>query len=452
MTTATKEPQILDASVSQPTRYCVPFFIRDEQIKVNIEKVKGRIEGWEGDAPRPGPVAIACFGPSLNDTWEQLRGFETIISCSGAHKFLIERNIVPRYHVEVDPRAHKVKLIGEPHPDVEYLIASTCHPSVLDHLAGFNVKLWHVFDNQEDAKRTLPHGEWALTGGSSVGLRAMTIARFLGFVDLHVFGMDGCEGQTGKHAAEHPSQPKGHAITVYDGVTYKTTASMLECARQTWHELDQMPGVTAKFYGEGLVQHMAQHYVPKPIPIDQAAIGSLKPRLISAEYVALNAQLHKDNLAYGVGGGKHADTVLKLVAGLQKPGQPPVSVLDYGCGKSYLQKALPFPIFEYDPAIPGKQESPRAADLVVATDVLEHIEPPLLPFVLDDLRRCVKQIGYFTISTRAAVKVLADGRNAHLIQEGKQWWRTTLQQFFMVGKIIEKGSQLHVIVAPKGKA
>jgi hypothetical protein len=48
--------------------------------------------------------------------------------------------------------------------------------------------------------------------------------------------------------------------------------------------------------------------------------------------------------------------------------------------------------------------------------------------------------------------VLSDGRNAHLIQEGKQWWRTTLQQFFLVGKIIDKGSQLHVIVAPKGKA
>jgi uncharacterized Rossmann fold enzyme len=444
MTTATKEPQILDASVAQPVRYCVDLWLRDEQIKVNTARVKGRIEGWEGDAPRPGPVAIACFGPSLNDTWEQLKGFETIISCSGAHKFLIERGVIPAYHVEVDPRAHKVKLIGQPHQDVEYLIASTCHPDVLDHLAGYNVKLWHVFDNQEDAKRTLPHGEWALTGGSSVGLRSMTIARFLGFTDLHVFGMDGNQGTSGKHAAEHPSQPKGHAITVYDGVTYKTTASMLECARQTWHELDQMPGVTAKFYGEGLVQHMAKHYVPKPIPVETAAIGSLKPRLISAEYVALNAQLHKDNLAYGVGGGKHADTVLKLADSLQTR-----SILDYGAGKGYLAKAIPFPIWEYDPAIPGKQESPRPADLVVCTDVLEHVEPSLLPFVLDDLRRCVKQIGYFTISTRAAVKVLSDGRNAHLIQEGKQWWRTTLQQFFLVGKIIDKGSELHVIVAPK---
>jgi hypothetical protein len=62
----------------------------------------------------------------------------------------------------------------------------------------------------------------------------------------------------------------------------------------------------------------------------------------------------------------------------------------------------------------------------------------------------VKQIGYFTISTRAAVKVLADGRNAHLIQKDKVWWRAQLAQFFLVAKIIEKGAELHVIVAPKG--
>src|SRR2546430_16920263 len=46
-----------------------------------------------------------------------------------------------------------------------------------------------------------------------------------------------------------------------------------------------------------------------------------------------------------------------------------------------------------------------------------------ISYVLDDLRRCVKKIGYFTIHTGAAQKKLADGRNAHLIQEGEMWWR-----------------------------
>jgi hypothetical protein len=437
-------PIRLDHTKPQSVQYAVDLRIRDEQIKVNTARVLGRIAPQHDT--RVLPIAIACYGPSLNDTWEQIRDFQFVISCSGSHKFLLERGIVPRWHVEVDPRAHKIELLGEPHPDVEYLVASTCHPAYVEHLLKFNatVKLWHVFENKADAIRTLPPGEWALTGGCSVGLRALTIARFFGFLEQHVFGMDGSEGPTGKHAAAHPSQPKGHALVEYEGVTYQTTPSMLECARGTWHELNQMPDVKATFYGTGLIQHMAQHYVPNPIGKGKAMIGMVKPELISVEYAALNAQLHRENLAYGIGGGRHAPTVLKLVESLQTR-----SVLDYGCGKGYLAKAIPFPIWEYDPAIPMKAESPRPADLVVCTDVLEHIEPEKLGPVLEDLQRCVRKVGFFVIHTGPAQKTLADGRNAHLLQRDAQWWRLQLQQFFLVGQIKPAGVELYVIVGPK---
>jgi hypothetical protein len=46
--------------------------------------------------------------------------------------------------------------------------------------------------------------------------------------------------------------------------------------------------------------------------------------------------------------------------------------------------------------------------------------------------------------------VLADGRNAHLIQEDKKWWRQRLEQFFHVAKIWDTPPLLHVLVdAPK---
>jgi uncharacterized Rossmann fold enzyme len=441
-------PAVLDIGADINVQYCVPLWVRDENVKAAIARTKGRISGPVSPKDRGDiPVAIACFGPSLNDTWEQIKDFPVIISCSGAHKFLVDRGVTPTMHVEVDPRAHKVQLIGTPQAETEYLIASTCHPEVFDHLEGLNVKLWHVFSNEAEALRTLPRGEWALTGGSSVGLRALAIARHLGYTKLHVFGMDGSEGATGKHAAAHPSQPKGHSIVVHNGVEYKTTPSLLACAKQTFHELNQLYDVDAIFHGDGLVQAMAKDYVRVPADPNKAILGMSKPPLITDEYCRLNAALHKSNVAYGVGGGKHADTVLKLADSLKTR-----SVLDYGCGKGYLAKALDFPIWEYDPAIPGKQDSPRPADLVCCTDVLEHVEPERLIYVLDDLRRCVKQIGYFTISTRAAGKVLEDGRNAHLIQHGKGWWEKRLREYFTVGKIIEKGAELHVIVAPKGKA
>jgi len=442
--------QVLDVHTKQPVSYCIPLWLRDEQIRQNSARIAARIEPFVGR--REDAIAVVCFGGSLNETWEQVRSFRYVMSCSGAHKFLIERGLVPTWHVEVDPRAHKVGLIGPPHVDVEYLIASTCHPTVIDHLAGFNVKLWHVFDATEDGHRLIPHGEWALTGGCDVGLRALTIAAFLGFRDLHVFGMDQSAGteaapREARHAADHPHSRQKFAVTEYEGVRYLTTPSMLEAARQLAHELDQMPSVQTTFYGDGLAQHMMRHYQPKPVRDTRpflTGIAANKPRLISTEYADLNARLHRDNLAYGVGGGKHAKTVLQLCDRLKT-----TSVLDYGCGKGYLAKALPFPIWEYDPAIPGKQESPRPADLVVCTDVLEHIEPDKLAFVLDDLRRCTRKVGYFVIHTGPAAKTLPDGRNTHLIQQGRRWWEKKLRTFFQIGRVYEVGPELWFVVAPK---
>ena len=437
--------QRLDPSAKQNVRYCIDLWLRDQQINSAIRRSLPQVVPTQSTDDEP--FAVACFGPSLADTWEELKPFgRRIMTCSGSHRFLIDHGIVPQFHVEVDPREHKVDLIGEPHPDVRYLIASTCHPKVFDHLSKNDVRLWHVFDNADDAIRTLPQGEWALTGGCSVGLRCLTLARFLGYRNLHVFGMDGCEGKTGKHAAPHPNQAKGHAITVVDGVEYKTTPGFLEAARQTFHELDQMPDVTAKFYGDGLVQALAKTYVRKPASQKSLAYG--KGILITDAYRKMNSELHNSRLDFGVGGGRYAEVVTKLAATL---GERP-SVLDYGCGKGLLGKALTFPIWEYDPAILEKSEPPRAADLVVCTDVLEHIEPDCLDAVLMDLSRCVKRIGYFVIHIGPSMKTLPDGRNAHLIQEGKDWWTERIARVFAVAKVIDKAPLIHFVVAPKKAA
>jgi hypothetical protein len=85
----------------------------------------------------------------------------------------------------------------------------------------------------------------------------------------------------------------------------------------------------------------------------------------------------------------------------------------------------------YDPAFPEYGE-PKTADIVCCIDVLEHIEPLLLNNVLDDLHRIVSKAGFFTIHTGPAIKVLLDGRNAHLIQEPSSWWLKRLTDYFEV--------------------
>lgn len=433
----------LDPTQPQKVQYAIPTWLRDEQIKVNIKAVKGRIEPYY--EPRNEPIAIVCFGPSLNDTWEKIKDFKYVMSCSGAHKFLIEKGIIPTWHIEVDPRQHKVTLMGEPNKDVEYLIASTCHPKLLEHLKDFNVKLWHVFDPKDEV--ILPKGEWMLTGGCGVGVRCITLSRFLGFKDQHIFGMDGSEGISGKHASEHPNQARESMECPYDGVTYKTTPAFLEAARNTFYELNSFKDVTPTFHGEGLVQHMARNWKPER-PKGEVLFAFSDQELISPELIELNRKLHTEHLEYGVGGSKYADIAKDLMKRVQ--GQ---SLLDYGCGKGYLGKALDFPVWEYDPAIPGKDNLPRAADVVICADVLEHIEPERIDSVIKHIAKCTRKTAFFAIYSGPAKKTYSDGRNTHLIQEKQWWWINKLSHFFDVAKdgIIQLDPILHVLCTPKGK-
>lgn len=139
--------------------------------------------------------------------------------------------------------------------------------------------------------------------------------------------------------------------------------------------------------------------------------------LITEHYARLNRQLHLERPDYGTSGEKWAEMVVKLA---NKMGTR--SILDYGSGKGTLASALNLPISEYDPCIPGKEESPRKHDLVVCTDVLEHIEIECLNDVLDDLKRCTGHKAFLVVATRPAKKTLPDGRNTHLIQRSARWW------------------------------
>ena len=438
----------MEFSQTYGTKYCIPTWLRDEQVRIAIKKVPGRVVPYEG--LREDPVAVVGFGPSLKATVEEVRGFKYIISCSGAHRFLIERGIIPTWHVEVDPRDHKIGLLGPADPRVTYLPSSTSHPKYLDHVldSGASVLLWHVFTNEEEGSRIIPPGEWMVTGGADAGLRSLVMARLLGFTNIHVFGIDGSAGaEEESHAMAHPNSPGKFFKCEFpeqSGQIFMTTPALMSCAKSFPHEVDQLKDAVVTFHGKGLVQTIMAHHKPK-LPA-AADLAYQKPSLITDEYRLLNKQLHASNPQYGTSGVKHVETVLKLAESIGTK-----SVLDYGCGKGLLAKGLPFPVWEYDPAIEGKDELPRPADLVVCTDVLEHIEPDLLKPVLADLARCVKKVGYFVIHAGPAKKKLADGRNAHLIQQGKAWWEKVLGKYFDVAKIIEDGPELRVVVGPKSK-
>ena len=108
-----------------------------------------------------------------------------------------------------------------------------------------------------------------------------------------------------------------------------------------------------------------------------------------------------------------------------------------------LEKALGFKINNYDPCIAGLDSEPKPAEFVVCGDVLEHIEPEYLDNVLDDIQRVTLNTCYLIIATQPAMKILPDGRNAHLIQEGFGWWAPKLAARFNVMSYKNLGGELH---------
>ena len=81
--------------------------------------------------------------------------------------------------------------------------------------------------------------------------------------------------------------------------------------------------------------------------------------------------------------------------------------------------------------------------------MLEHIEIDLLDNVLDELRSITPNLGFFSIHTGPAIKVLSDGRNAHLIQKPSSWWLPRLCQRFEIEGLSASAGGFCVLVTPK---
>ena len=177
----------------------------------------------------------------------------------------------------------------------------------------------------------------------------------------------------------------------------------------------------------------------------------MQAAVISDDYRRIQNQLHAANPGYGVMSVLYAPTVAKIVNGYGV-----ASLLDYGAGKGRLGMELvklvkrPLRITPYDPAIPGWDAEPRPDEMVCCIDVLEHIEPDRLDAVLDDLARLTRRVGFFTVHTGPAERILPDGRNAHLIQEKAAWWLPRILARFELQNYSRQPNGFSVLVTPEG--
>ena len=167
--------------------------------------------------------------------------------------------------------------------------------------------------------------------------------------------------------------------------------------------------------------------------------------LISDDYRTQQETLH-ENPNYGVASVQYAPIVSEICNTLEVQ-----HLLDYGAGKCRLFQHLkvkhPMKLQAYDPGVAKLSAHPVPAEMVACIDVLEHIEPEYLNNVLDDLARLTECVAFLTIHTGPAVKVLADGRNAHLTQQPLEWWLPKLWERFDIQTVQVTGEHAFYVIA-----
>lgn len=151
----------------------------------------------------------------------------------------------------------------------------------------------------------------------------------------------------------------------------------------------------------------------------------------AAQYLIEQYRLLHKTMPYGNTSESLKSFVLPFVRFLK-----PKSILDYGCGQSRLLEILrqeskvDAELYRFDPAIEEYEVLvPQKIDLIICTDVLEHIPEDGLDDVLKTIKAKSDNV-IFTICCRKAVHNLPDGQNCHCTVKEKKWWILRLREYF----------------------
>jgi len=105
------------------------------------------------------------------------------------------------------------------------------------------------------------------------------------------------------------------------------------------------------------------------------------------------------------------------------------TMLDYGCGKAQHHD-LTWKATKYDPAIPEFNVKPIGTfDLVISTDVLEHIPEENIDNIIADIFSYQGKWVFVSVCCREAREILPNGMNAHATVKPEDWWKDKFNKY-----------------------
>jgi len=208
------------------------------------------------------PLYIVCSGPSLSETWTELKDRPgEIWALNAAYDWLCRKGIRPDYGICLACEDPILNYFQEAGKDDKFLFASQTHPKLMDRILerGGQIMLWHPA-HPEEWKIPIPR-ENQIYGGGTIGTRSFDLAWVLGFRDVHLLGMDACLSPDGRIAVEtpiHDSDRHGLATYVVNGRAFVAMGSHARQVEDFASLINPLKGMSVTLYGDGMLQWSQQ--------------------------------------------------------------------------------------------------------------------------------------------------------------------------------------------------
>lgn len=240
-----------------------------------IDHIRQNIKGeWQRVHPHPvqsTEIMLICGGPSLNDYTDEIIELRAkgmpMVTTNGTYNWAIANGMKPSMQLIIDGREFNKRFVTPVVDDCKYMIASQCHPAVLENLPEERTYLWHVgfCSNDEVVKMLDERYDWwfPTPGGSTVTLRGLCLLRMLGFHKIHVYGFDSCYREDEHHAYD---QPENDYVGMRIPVGCGGTRTFL-CAPWMYTQAEEFIRMMSKFVddelqlnvkGDGLIAHIIE--------------------------------------------------------------------------------------------------------------------------------------------------------------------------------------------------
>jgi uncharacterized Rossmann fold enzyme len=206
-----------------------------------------------------GHMVVVGSGPSMPSQIENIRAERArgrpIFAVKGAHDFLCKNGIQPDLWCCVDPRDRSAQL-SEANAHTVYLVASRCDPSMFDALKANKVILWHSFAYEEynnEPFSSIFNKKFLVGGGTTSGMRAVSVSYVLGFRTFEMYGFDSCladDGKTKRFTGEGVDEP---IDVIVGGKRFLSNGAMAQQANEFQEYFKTLPDIHFNVHGGGLI-------------------------------------------------------------------------------------------------------------------------------------------------------------------------------------------------------